>query len=58
MASAVEEAWYCAGFGVPVGWNDGAVAFKFVPLVPCMDDAVIVVVAIGAMVRVVRERRE
>jgi len=33
MASSVEAAWYCDGSGVPVGWNEGAVAFNVVPSV-------------------------
>lgn len=32
MASSVDAAWYFEGSGVPVGWNEGAVAFKVVPL--------------------------
>ena len=32
MASLVDAAWYFDGSGVPVGWNEGAVAFKEVPL--------------------------
>lgn len=33
MASSVEAAWYFDGSGVPVGWNEGAVAFNVVPSV-------------------------
>ena len=33
MASSVEAAWYLEGSGVPVGWNEGAVAFNVVPFV-------------------------
>ena len=28
MAFSVEAAWYFEGSGVPVGWNEGAVAFR------------------------------
>ena len=28
MACAVEAEWYLEGSGVPVGWNEGAVAFS------------------------------
>lgn len=33
MAASDEEAWYFDGSGVPVGWNEGAVAFRVVPFV-------------------------
>ena len=33
MASSVDAEWYFEGSGVPVGWKDGAVAFKDVPSV-------------------------
>jgi hypothetical protein len=32
MALAVDEAWYFAGSGVPVGWKERAVGFSVVPL--------------------------
>jgi hypothetical protein len=32
MASEVDEAWYFAGSGVPVGWKARAVGFSVVPL--------------------------
>jgi hypothetical protein len=34
MASEVDEEWYFAGSGVPVGWKARAVGFKVVPLLP------------------------
>ncbi len=51
MASSVEAAWYFEGSGVPVGWNEGAVAFSVVPLVPFVSvwPLAIVGVATGAM---------
>lgn len=47
MASFVEAAWYFDGSGVPVGWNEGAVAFKVVPSVLVWPFAVFV--ATGAI---------
>jgi hypothetical protein len=47
MASVVEAAWYLDGSGVPVGWNEGAVAFKVVPSVFAWP--FILLVAIGAI---------
>ena len=48
MASLVDAAWYFEGSGVPVGWNEGAVAFKVVPLVSAWP--FVVGVATGAIV--------
>ena len=49
IASSDEAEWYFEGSGVPVGWKDGAVAFKVVvlPFVWPLS-----VVAIGAMLTV------
>lgn len=48
MASSEDAEWYLEGSGVPVGWKEGAVAFRMVPFEPllCVSD---VGVAIGAM---------
>jgi hypothetical protein len=51
MASSVEVACYLEGSGVPVGWKDGAVAFREVtawmcPFVPLS------LIAMGAIVYV------
>ena len=32
MASCDDETWYLAASGVPVGWNEGAVGFRALPL--------------------------
>jgi hypothetical protein len=32
MAAEVDDAWYFAGSGVPVGWKERAVGFSAVPL--------------------------
>ena len=53
MASSLDAAWYFEGSGVPVGWNDGAVAFKAVPLVPFVWPLVFVI-ADGAILRTTR----
>lgn len=49
MASSVEAERYLEGSGVPVGWNEGAVALSAVPL---FDWPPAGVVATGAMVGV------
>ena len=46
MASALLWAWYLEGSGVPVGWNEGAVALRVVGVV--LEG--VVGVAMGAMV--------
>lgn len=50
MASSDDAEWYLAGSGVPVGWNEGAVGFRVVPLAAA---AVSLWIAPGAMVVVV-----
>jgi hypothetical protein len=47
IALDVDEAWYFAGSGVPVGWKERAVGFKEVPLLAAV---VSVWIAPGAMV--------
>lgn len=47
MAAEVDEEWYFAGSGVPVGWKARAVAFKPVPL---LAGGVSAWIAPGAMV--------
>lgn len=47
VASDDEDAWYLDGSGVPVGWNERAVAFSEVPL---PAGAVSAWIAPGAMV--------
>ena len=49
MAFSVEAAWYFEGSGVPVGWNEGAVAFKDVVPSAVAIAGPCVGVAIGAM---------
>jgi hypothetical protein len=64
MAAEVDEEWYLAGSGVPVGWKARAVAFRPVPLLAggvsgciapgAMVDEISVVVLCGALLVAVR----
>lgn len=53
MASFVEAAWYFDGSGVPVGWNEGAVAFNVVLSVLALP--FVLVVATGAILEDFRD---
>ena len=53
MASLEDAEWYWEGSGVPVGWNEGAVAFNVVPLETLLVASVWLMasgIAMGAMV--------
>ena len=53
IAASEEEAWYLDGSGVPVGWNEGAVALRGVPFPLAPGSAGDV--AIGAILTAVNE---